>query len=65
MAYLDDLKTARDTLAAALATNAGRPNYTIDGETFDFGELVDRLAKLDQAIASAQGPVEVETQGIA
>lgn len=65
MAYLDDLKTARDRLAASLAANAGRPNYTIDGETFDFNGLLDRLAKLDQAIASGQGPVEVETQGIA
>lgn len=62
--YSENLQTARNVLAAALAANAGRPNYTIDGETFDFNGLMDRLAKLDAAIAVAQGPVEVETQGL-
>ncbi|MCI0358646.1 MAG: hypothetical protein L0211_09190 [Planctomycetaceae bacterium] len=62
--YLENLTAARNTLAAALATNAGRPNYNIDGESIDFGELMDRLKKLDDAIATAQGPVEVETQGL-
>ena len=56
--YLENLQTARETLAAALATNAGRVNYTIDGETLNFGELCDRLAKLDAAITAAQGPYE-------
>lgn len=62
--YLENLQTARNTLAAALATNAGRPNYSIDGESMNFGELLDRIEKLDKAIAVAQGPVEVETQGV-
>jgi hypothetical protein len=60
--YVENLQTAREALAAALAENAGRPNYTIDGETFDFGELIDRLAKLDAAIAAGQGPVEVYSE---
>jgi hypothetical protein len=62
--YLENLQAARDKLSAALAANAGRPNYTIDGESMNFGELMDRLKKLDQAIATAQGPVEVERQGL-
>lgn len=64
MAYIDDLQAARETLATALRTNAGRPNYNIDGESIDFGELIDRLAKLDAAIAAGQGPVVVESQGV-
>lgn len=64
MAYLDDLKSARDALAAALKTHAGKPNVSIDGESISFGELCDRIAKLDAAIAVAQGPIEVETQGL-
>jgi hypothetical protein len=60
--YLENLQTARDRLAASLAENAGRPNYSVDGETFTFGELVDRLAKLDAAIAAGQGPMEVRSE---
>lgn len=60
--YLENLITARETLAASLAANAGRPNYTIDGETFDFNGLMDRIAKLDAAIAAAQGPIEIATE---
>lgn len=59
--YLENLQTARDTLAAALATNAGKPNYSIDGQSVTWGELMDRLAKLDAAIAAGQGPIEVRS----
>jgi len=62
--YAENLIAAREALAAALVTQAGRPNYSIDGESFDFNGMMDRLAKLDAAIAAAQGPVEVETQGL-
>lgn len=62
--YLENLQAARENLAAALVTQAGRPNYSIDGETLDFNGMMDRLKKLDDAIAAAQGPVEVETQGL-
>lgn len=62
--YIENLQTARETLAAALAANAGKPNVSFDGESISWGELFDRMAKLDAAIASGQGPVEVETRGI-
>lgn len=61
---LENLETARDVLAAALAANAGRPNYSIDGESITFGELCDRMAKLDAMIAASQGPVEVASEAI-
>lgn len=60
--YLENLQTARDRLAAALAANAGRPNYTIDGESFDFESLVRRIKSLDDAIGAAQGPFEVVSE---
>jgi len=59
---LENLETARDVLAAALATNAGRPDYSIDGETITFSTLMDRMAKLDAMIATAQGPVEYASE---
>jgi hypothetical protein len=62
--YLENLTAAREALAAALVTQAGRPNYSIDGESLDFNGMLDRIAKLDAAIATAQGPVEVETEGL-
>lgn len=62
--YVANLQAAREQLASVLATNAGRPNFNIDGESMDFGELLDRIAKLDAAIAAAQGPVVSESQGV-
>lgn len=56
--YLENLQTARETLAAALAENAGKPNYSIDGQSVSWGELMDRIGKLDEAISAAQGPFE-------
>lgn len=62
--YIENLQAARERLAAALAANADRPNVSFDGETISWGELFDRVAKLDAAIAAGQGPVELETQGL-
>lgn len=62
--YIQNLQAAREALAASLAANAGKPNVSFDGETISYGELCDRLAKIDAAIAAGQGPVEVETQGL-
>jgi ABC-type glycerol-3-phosphate transport system substrate-binding protein len=62
--YVENLQAAREALAASLAANAGKPDVSFDGETISWGELFDRIAKLDTAIASGQGPVEVETQGL-
>lgn len=61
--YLENLQTARDNLAAKLAEVSSRPNYTDGaGQSFDFGEMMDRLAKLDAAIAAGQGPVEIHSE---
>ena len=62
--YLENLVTARETLAAALAANAGRPNYSIDGQSVSWGELYDRIKKLDEAIATGQGPIEIASEHI-
>ncbi len=62
--YLENLVTARDNLAAALATYAGRPNVNFEGESVDYGELFKRWQSLSEIIAQAGGPVEEETQGI-
>ena len=62
--YLENLQAAREAWAAALVNQAGRPNYSIDGETLDFNGMMDRGKKLDELIAAAQGPVEVDTQGL-
>ena len=59
---LENLEAALDALAAALAANAGKPNYSIDGQTVSWGELMDRMAKLQEAIANEQGPFEVQTE---
>jgi len=60
MTALDDLKSARDTLAAALKDNAGKPNYSVDGQSVSWGEMFDRLQKLNERIAEME-PFEVET----
>lgn len=60
---LDLLLTARTSLLAALATGAGKPDYTIDGQSVSYGSLIDRLAKLNAAIAVLEGPIELDTQG--
>ncbi len=64
MAYVDDLISARDTLAAALKANAGKPNYSIDGQSVTWGELLDRIQKLNEAINVAQGPFEEIGQAV-
>lgn len=61
---LENLRTARSNLLAALAECAGKPNYSFEGQTVTWGELFDRLGKIDKAIAAIQGPVEIHSQGI-
>ena len=62
--YLENLQTARDVLAAKLATVAGTRNYNIDGQQVDTGELFKRIELLDNAIAAAQGAFEIIDQGV-
>ena len=59
--YLENLVSHREAIATELATGA-KPNYSVDGQSFTWGELVDRLAKLDGLIQAAQGPVEVASE---
>ena len=59
MPALEDLKTARDTLATTLKDNAGKPNYSVDGQSVSWGELFDRLQKLNERIAEME-PFEEE-----
>lgn len=62
--YAENLIAAREALAAALAANPTAVSYSIDGQSVSWGELWDRLAKMDAAIAAAQGPVQVDTHGV-
>lgn len=70
---LDNLKTRRDAIGVELAsiTSAspgGKPSYSINGQAVDHTEyrksLYDELAMIEQRILAAEGPIEVETQGI-
>ena len=60
---LDNLYAARSALYAALAANAGKRNYSVDGQSVSTGELFDRLEKLNKVIAAAEGPWEANVQG--
>jgi hypothetical protein len=68
MPYLDDLRTTRDNLAAAMKAAAGKPNVSFDGESYDWESLFRRLKHLNEAIAEAEatadGPWEEITKGI-
>jgi hypothetical protein len=57
--YIDDLRTARDALAAALAAGpvragvgSGVVKYSLDGESYDvdYDKLVGAIEKLDDLI---------------
>lgn len=60
---LENLAAARTALLVALAANAGKPNVSLDGESISWGELFDRLGKIDAAMASIQGPFEHASWG--
>ena len=63
MSDATNLDTAISAILTALATNAGKPNYTIDGQTVSYDSLLDRLGKLQQMRTAVAGPFEVETVG--
>lgn len=69
----ENLKTRRDAIGAELAamssTSAGgKPSYSINGQSVSHTEyrksLYDELAMIDQQLARAEGPIEVETLGV-
>lgn len=65
-----NLDTALDNAAANLAaiTASPKPTYTIDGETYQWGELYElytsQLEALEKARQRADGPWLVDSQGI-
>lgn len=62
MAFIDDLKTARDTLASTIKDNIHKPNYSINGQSVDWGEMLSRLRMLNEQIAAGE-PFEEIFQG--
>lgn len=60
---LENLQTARSAILTELAANAGKPNYTIDGQSVSRDSLLDRLTKLNALINVFEGPFELETRG--
>ena len=58
----ENLATAKSALLAAIATGAGKPNYSIDGQSVTWGELFDRLAKINEALSAIGGPFELQTE---
>jgi len=69
MAYIDSITTARDNVATLLAsiTANPKPNYSVDGESYSWGDYVamlsNQLEVLDKAVQRAGGPFEVRSQG--
>lgn len=67
MAAIDDLITARDNIAARIKemTTNFKPTYTVDGRTFQWGELLSiymkSLSDLKLQIASEEGPFSLES----
>lgn len=62
---LENLLTARAALTAAMAENAGKPDYSIDGQSVSWGELMNRLDVLNRLIAQTEGPTEINSTGVA
>lgn len=60
---LENLQTARTALTASIALYAGDPNYVVNGVTVNYGELIDRLSKLDGLISQYEGPAVVVSEG--
>ena len=62
------LGRARDNLVAALeaATENPKPAYNLDGHTVNFEAYIDSLIRqigqLEDAIADAEGPFEIQTR---
>ena len=67
MAMLDDLITARDNLAAELATNSAspQPSYSVAGRSIPWNEyrrsLLEEIESLTHQIWVARGATEIQT----
>lgn len=68
--YAENLTTARDQMAAQLAsiTASPKPTYSENGRTMSWVEyqkfLLDGLKEIEARIQSAAGPWEVQSRGI-
>jgi hypothetical protein len=60
---LENLKAARTAILVAIASGAGKPNYTIDGQSVSWDSLFTRLDQINKALAAVEGPVEVVSYG--
>lgn len=67
MAAIDDLKAARDNMAARLKeiTASPKPSYDMDGQRVSWTQyqtfLLDGIERLDKQIANDEGPYELDT----
>lgn len=60
---LENLQTAKSNLLAAMAANAGKPDYTINGQSVSWSSIWQRLGIINSQIAALEGPTELETEG--
>lgn len=59
---LENLISARDAIAQAIADNAGKPNYSIDGQSVSYDSLMSQLTNLNSQIAAVGGPFDVSDE---
>lgn len=59
---LENLIAARDDITAAIAANAGKPSYSIDGQSVSYSDLMGQLRDLNAQIAACGGPYNVSTE---
>ncbi len=62
MSELEALQARKDTILTELSTLASQPSYSIDGQWVDHAAhrqaLLNELARLNELIAQAEGPLE-------
>lgn len=62
---LENLRTRRSTIYSELAALSSKKTYSIDGQSVDHNafrkSLLEELAKINELIAAAEGPWEVES----
>lgn len=60
---LENLKAAKSRILEALAANAGKPNYTIEGQSVSYADLTRQLKEINELLAAEDGG-EFQMQGI-
>lgn len=60
----ENIQTAIDALAEAIAANPTAVSYSIDGQSVSHSEAVAKLKSLTEVLGTLQGPVEVESYGV-